>query len=185
MRARTTPVPTERARSRVAATLAVSLLLALLCACAGPNQYYAGSGTHGVTTAEAVGEWVGADDTRLTLREDGTALIEHLDGLEFDFDEGWRLSGTGAWQFDDRESGQQLVLDLTTQTSSDTRPGATTAPTGSPGPSRRSYRWRFELKRDRAKKLVLFFFYGDPDSGNTNVLARPAGTAPSASPTAR
>ncbi|GLW57190.1 hypothetical protein [Kitasatospora phosalacinea] len=153
-------------------------LLALLSACAGPYQYDEGTGTHGVTTAEASGDWIGADGTRLSLRPDGTALVEHLDGKDFDFDQGWRLSGTGTWEFDDRESGQQLVLDLTARTSTDTRPGATAAPATDPGPPRSPYRWRFELDHDKQEKLVLFFFYGDPDAGNTNVLQRPAPTTP-------
>ncbi|MFB7948353.1 hypothetical protein ACFC6L_25930 [Kitasatospora phosalacinea] len=149
-------------------------LLTLLCACAGPYQYYEGTGTHGVSTAEASGDWIGADGTRLSLRQDGTALIEHLDGKDFDFDQGWRLSGTGTWQFDDRESGQQLVLDLAAPTSTDTRPGTTAAPATSPGPPRSPYRWRFELDHDEQDELVLFFFYGDPDAGNKNVLQHPA-----------
>ncbi|GAA2092411.1 hypothetical protein GCM10009759_18110 [Kitasatospora saccharophila] len=169
---------TRPARALLLAPLLLSLP-SLLGACAGPHQYAEGTGTHGVTTAEAAGDWVGADGTRLAPQEDGTARIEHLDGKDYDFDEGWRLSGTGSWELDDRKSGQQLVLDLTARTSTDTRPAPTASPRvtlpspARPGPTGAPYRWRFELDHDEQQRLVLFFSFGDPDAGNMNVLQRP------------
>ncbi|MFF4345604.1 hypothetical protein ACFY00_37570 [Kitasatospora sp. NPDC001540] len=41
------------------------------------------------------------------------------------------------------------------------------------------------MDHDKKGRLVLFFFYGDPDSGNRNVLMRPADASPAASPAAR
>lgn len=52
---------------------------AALTACAGPYQYYEGTGLHDATAAEVAGDWENLEGTRVALRKDGTALLEKLD----------------------------------------------------------------------------------------------------------
>ncbi|MFF0751958.1 hypothetical protein [Streptomyces sp. NPDC004267] len=88
--------------------------MAALTACAGPDQYYEGTGIHDATAAEVAGGWENVEGTRVVLRKDGTALLEKLDGQGFDFEDDWRLSGTGTWQLAD--DGQVVRLALATRT---------------------------------------------------------------------
>ncbi|MER5310315.1 hypothetical protein ABT034_21305 [Streptomyces sp. NPDC002773] len=152
-------------------------VLTVLTACAGPSQYYEGTGLHDITTAEVAGGWENVEGTRVVLRENGTALLEKLDGQDFDFDEGWRLSGTGTWQLRDDEGGQVVRLSLTAGTRAERRPLATTTD-ASPPESPSTYAWTFYVDRDQHDELKLFFFYGDPDIGNTYVMTRATTTAP-------
>lgn len=151
---------------------------ASLTACAGPYQYDEGTGLHDVTAAEAAGSWENAEGTRMVLRKDGTALLEKLDGQDFDFEDGWRLTGTGTWQLNDDEGGQVVRLALTTRTRVERRlPAAAGA--GSPAPEPPStYSWSFYADRDQHDGLVLFFMYGDPDMGNMYVMTRETGSQP-------
>ncbi|MFI6645422.1 hypothetical protein [Streptomyces sp. NPDC050504] len=109
----------------------------------------------------------------MVLREDGTALIEKLDGKCFDFEDGWRLSGTGTWQLTD-DDGQVVRLALTTRTRVVRRLPAPVASPSTPEPPS-TYSWFFYADRDQHDGLVLFFMYGDPDIGNTYVLTRETG----------
>ncbi|OKJ03006.1 hypothetical protein [Kitasatospora sp. CB01950] len=179
----------RRHHARTAVLAAAALPLT---ACAGVTQYYEGTGLHDATAAEAVGSWDGEQQAHLTLRQDGSALIERLDGKEWDYERGWRLSGTGRWELVDREAGQQLVVDLTTRTGSDarpgaeTRPGADTRPGVTPDPSANAapttYRWRFYVKRGQQQRLELFTFVGDPDTGTAYLLTRSPNQDPATDP---
>lgn len=157
------------------------VVLTVLTACAGPHQYYEGTGLHDTTTAEVAGGWgLGAggwgnvEGTRVVLREDGTALLEKLDGQHFDFEDGWRLSGTGTWQLTDDDGGQVVRLVLTARTRVERRSPATATDTSTPEPPS-TYAWSFYVDRDQHDELKLFFFYGDPDIGNTYVMTRETG----------
>ncbi|MFD7639112.1 hypothetical protein ACFV4P_00510 [Kitasatospora sp. NPDC059795] len=171
----------HRHHARTAVLAAAALLLT---ACAGVTQYYEGTGLHDATTAEAVGSWDGEQQAHLTLQQDGSALIERLDGKEWDYDHGWRLSGTGRWELVDRDAGQQLVVDLTTRTGTDARtdnrPGVTPDPSANAAPT--TYRWRFYVKRGQQQQLELFTFVGDPDTGNTYLLTRSPNQDPTPAP---
>ncbi|MFE5595862.1 hypothetical protein [Streptomyces sp. NPDC056549] len=147
------------------------VVVAVLTACAGPYQYYEGTGLHDATTAEIAGAWENVEGTRVVLRADGTALLDRLDGQHFDFEDGWRLSGTGTWQLADGDGGQFVRLALTARTRVETRPGMTAAAPSAPEPPS-TYSWSFDVDRDEREALVLFFFYGDPDIGNTYVMTR-------------
>ncbi|MEU4060829.1 hypothetical protein AB0F25_00130 [Streptomyces wedmorensis] len=157
---------------------AVAALLAALTGClAGPAQYYEGTDVHDATAAEVAGTWKSTEGTAMTLRPDGTATVTRLDGEDFDFDEGWRLSGTGTWSLADDANGQDVRLELTTRTKVDKRADATTPPPDG-GDAPTTYGWRFFVDRDEQRGLVLFFFFGDPDAGSTYVLTRePSATA--------
>ncbi|MFI9771216.1 hypothetical protein ACIHJG_30710 [Streptomyces sp. NPDC052415] len=151
------------------------VVVAVLTACAGPYQYYEGTGIHDTTAAEVAGDWENIEGTRVVLSPDGTALIEKLDGQDFDFDDGWRLSGTGTWRLHDDDGGQVVRLALTTRTRVESRSPATTTDTSTPEPPS-TYRWSFYVDRDQRDELKLFFFYGDPDIGNTYVMTRKTGS---------
>ncbi|MET7455899.1 hypothetical protein ABZT03_29225 [Streptomyces sp. NPDC005574] len=147
------------------------LALTVLTACAGPYQYYGGTGLHDATTAEVAGGWENVEGTQVVLREDGTALLERLDGKDFDFEDGWRLSGTGTWQLTDEEGGQVVRLALTTRTRVERRFPVTATDAAVPEPPS-AYAWSFYVDRDPHDELQLFFFYGDPDTGNAYVMTR-------------
>lgn len=150
-------------------------VLAVLTACAGPYRYYEGTGLHDATAAEVTGGWQNVEGTRVVLRKDGTALLEKLDGQDFDFEDGWRLSGTGTWQLTDDEGGQVVRLALAVRTRVENRSPATAADTATPEPPS-TYTWSFYVDRDQHDELKLFFFYGDPDIGNTYVMTRETGS---------
>ncbi|MGW7310178.1 hypothetical protein ACWGI1_32030 [Streptomyces sp. NPDC054835] len=149
------------------------VVLAALTACAGPYQYYEGAGIHDATAAEVAGGWENVEGTRVVLREDGSALLEKLDGKDFDFEDGWRLSGTGTWQLTDDDGGQVVRLALTTRTRVERRfPVSVADPSASEPPA--TYSWSFHVDRGQHDGLELFFFYGDPDIGNRYVMTREA-----------
>jgi hypothetical protein len=54
----------------------VMVVLTVLTGCAGPSQYYEGTGLHDVMAAEVAGGGENVEGTRVVLREDGTALLE-------------------------------------------------------------------------------------------------------------
>ncbi|MCX5397840.1 hypothetical protein [Streptomyces sp. NBC_00102] len=158
----------------MAALGVLMVVLAALTACAGPYQYYEGTGLHDATAAEVAGSWEneGEDEgTRVVLREDGTALLDNLGGQDFDFEDGWRLSGTGTWRLTDDDGGQVVRLTLTARTRAEKRsPAPVTAPSATEPPP--TYSWSFYVDRDPHDGLVLFFMYGDPDIGNKYVMTR-------------
>ncbi|MGC4946475.1 hypothetical protein ACLQ2N_09780 [Streptomyces sp. DT224] len=153
----------------------------LLVACAGPAQYYGGTGIHDATATEVAGDWENVGGTRVELHQDGAALLAKLDGQDFDYDEGWRLSGTGAWQLADTGSGQVVRLALKAPTRVDRRaPEAegNSSPSADARPPS-AYNWTLYVDRSEQRHEVrLFFFCGDPDTGNTYVLTRTARKRP-------
>ncbi|MDH6521490.1 hypothetical protein M2163_001520 [Streptomyces sp. SAI-135] len=152
------------------------MVLAALTACANPYQYYDGTGIHDTTAAEVAGDWQNVEGTRVVLREDRTALLERLDGQDFDFEDGWRLSGTGTWQLTDDEGGQVVRVALTARTRAETRSSTPAAANTSAPEPPSTYTWSFYVDRDQHDELKLFFFYGDTDIGNTYVMTRATGT---------
>ncbi|MFE2294010.1 hypothetical protein [Streptomyces sp. NPDC059452] len=141
-----------------------------LGACAGPGQYFEGTGIRDATVGEVAGSWGNIEDTRLTLRRDGTADFQHLDGQDFAFDDGWRVSGTGTWELTDGDAGQVVRLAMTTRTATGTRSDANSVDASVSAPA--TYRWSLQVDRDQHDALHLFFFVGDPDAGSTYVLTR-------------
>ncbi|MFF2778854.1 hypothetical protein ACFVU3_28595 [Streptomyces sp. NPDC058052] len=161
----------SRLRAWVAALGGLMVMLTVLTACAGPYQYYEGTGLHDATTTELAGGWENVEATRVVLREDGTALLEKLDGQDFDFEDGWRLSGAGTWQLTDDDGGQVVRLALTARSRVERRfPAPVANPSAQEPPS--TYSWLFSVDRDWHDGLVLFFMYGDPDIGNMYVMTR-------------
>ncbi|MFE4616005.1 hypothetical protein ACFRJ7_07825 [Streptomyces sp. NPDC056747] len=158
---------------------------AVLTGCAGAAQYYEGTGVHDVTVAEVAGEWENTEGARVVLRKDGTAQVEALDEAAFAFDDGLRLSGKGRWELVDKRGGQRVRLDLTKRTKVATRSSSPSpsavpvAPTMTDDAPPVDF-WLFHVDRDQRDELVLFFFVGDPDTGNTYVMRREAASGPEA-----
>ncbi|MGW3661127.1 hypothetical protein ACWD6R_38270 [Streptomyces sp. NPDC005151] len=159
----------------------IAPLLACLFVLVGcnPHMYDEVPAVHDAKRAEIVGSWLCSDGTEVTLRPDGKAVIRLLDGEEFDFDDGWRLSGTGAWERTDERTGwndgQHVRLTLTSRTASATRapdPGERLDALGEHAPAPETYTWTFELQRDNREQLMLYFFFGDPDSRSAYVLKK-------------
>ncbi|MFE5617361.1 hypothetical protein [Streptomyces sp. NPDC056524] len=125
--------------------------------------------------ADVAGSWENVEGTRVVFRKDGTALFERLDGQDFDFDDSWRLSGKGTWQLTDGDGGQVVRLALTARTRAETRSPSTATDTSASEPPS-TYAWSFYVDRDQRDELKLFFFYGDPDIGNTYVMTRETGS---------
>ncbi|WP_329116504.1 hypothetical protein [Streptomyces sp. NBC_01465] len=171
----------------------VTLALAALTALTGcnPHMYDTAPAVHDATSAELVGTWSCAEGTELTLRQDGSASMALLDGQEFDFDAGWRLSGTGTWRLTSETAGwsggQHLILTLKTRTGSAQRPDDPTSetPLTDREPAPETYIWTFELRRTEQHALQPYFYFGDPDSRSTYVLTKKAydvATTPVATP---
>ncbi|MER5533415.1 hypothetical protein [Streptomyces mirabilis] len=134
---------------------------------------------HDAKRAEVSGSWIGYDRTSVVLRPDGKADIRLLDGQEWDFDDGWRLSGTGTWKLTDKRTGwndgRHVQLTLTSRTAVATRAPEPNEPLDPPTDrpqTPKTYTWTFELRRDDKKALKLYFFFGDPDSRSTYILQR-------------
>jgi hypothetical protein len=170
------PARSSAMTARRHAVLAACLLALTGC---NPHMYDDVPALHDVKPAEVAGSWLGHDRTKVVLRPDGKAGIRLLDGREWDFDDRWRLSGTGRWELTDRRTGwnegQHVRLTLTARTSAATRapePGEPSGPAADPPEPPRTYTWTFELDRDDKKELVLYFFFGDPDARSTYVLER-------------
>ncbi|MEU1277364.1 hypothetical protein [Streptomyces sp. NPDC005805] len=158
--------------------MTVIACLFVLVGC-GPHMYDEVPALHDVKSAEIAGSWVCTDGTEVTLRSDGRAVVSLLDGQEFDFDDRWRLSGTGEWELTDKRAGwndgQHVRLTLTSRTASTMRtpdPTRRLYPASDQGPAPETYTWTFELQRDDENQLLLYFFFGDPDSRNAYVLER-------------
>ncbi|MER6849668.1 hypothetical protein AB0A81_01200 [Streptomyces flaveolus] len=188
------PTPSS-GRSRWYATAAACTLVLTLAGC-NPHMYDDVPAPRDVRRTDVMGSWDGYDRTHVVLRPDGTADIRLLDGQEFDFDDRWRVSGTGRWALTDEPAGwndgPHVRLTLASRAASATRtpapdepPAAAETPEAAPP----AYTWTFELRRDDGDALELYFFFGDPDSRSTYVLqrARPQAvsahiTPPAASP---
>ncbi|MCX5343353.1 hypothetical protein [Streptomyces atratus] len=124
------------------------------------------------------------------MRKDGTAVVKLLDGQEFDFDDQWRMSGTGTWELTDRDigwgDGQHVSLSVTRRTASAWRgvKGAEEEAVGSADlrePAPDTYTWTLELERGD-KGLALYFFFSDPDSRSTYYLEKERSAAEGSGP---
>lgn len=165
----------RRLRAWGVAIAGLLVVPAVLTACAGPYQYDEGTGVHDATATEVAGDWENVEGTHVLLRKDGTALFKKLDGQDFDFEDGWRLSGTGTWQLVDRDGGQVVRLRLTARTRVETRSPVPAADASDSEPPS-AYAWSFYADRDQRDELKLFFYFGDPDAGNTYVMSRETGS---------
>jgi len=142
-----------------------------------PHQYDPVPGVTGVKAADIAGTWHGWNRMGVTFQPDGKALVVRLDGQEFDFYEGWRMTGTGTWELTGAEvgwgDGQHVSLEVTHRDSWEEREEEEEFPVypGDLRPAPDTYTWVLEMERNE-KGLRLYFFFGDPDSRSTYYLEK-------------
>ncbi|WP_255951953.1 hypothetical protein [Streptomyces odontomachi] len=175
---------------RAVATLVVVTPSMLALQGCNPHQYDSVPSVSNAKRSEIVGVWRCVEGTEVVLNVDGSAAVAHLDGQEFDFDDGWRMSGIGTWRLTDAKSGwgngQHISVRVTQRMSweerHDTEPGGR-VPADARRPAPKTYTWTLEMQRG-AKGLRLFFLFGDPDSRSYYYLEKERtehGSSPSAS----
>ncbi|MBB1247294.1 hypothetical protein GL263_27670, partial [Streptomyces durbertensis] len=153
----------------------VALLLGLTAAC-NPHMYEPVPSATGLRPADVVGTWHGANRTEVELRADGTAAVRRLDGREFDFDQGWRLTGEGEWELTDQApggwgEGQHVVLRARAGCSEFREEDDRWPAPGGRQAAPAEYRWVFELDGTDGG-VRPFFLFGDPDSRSRYYLDR-------------
>uniref|UniRef100_A0AAU2JNR1 Lipoprotein n=1 Tax=Streptomyces sp. NBC_00049 TaxID=2903617 RepID=A0AAU2JNR1_9ACTN len=126
-------------------------------------------------SSEVVGTWRCVEGTEIDFHSDGTATVTLLDGQEYDYDHGWRISGPATWKLTAEQPagwnlGQHLRLDLPARTHSGTR--AAVGREAKPAPER--YDWVFELRRDERRGLELYFYLGNSGDNVVYVLEKDA-----------
>ncbi|MFJ9055781.1 hypothetical protein [Streptomyces sp. NPDC102409] len=131
------------------------------------------------SSGELRGDWRGPDGAQVLLEPDGRAEVQDLGGENWDFDEGWRLSGTGTWKLIKGDKGTiggapavQVVItqvtDRTQRTSDD--PDERTV---SPQEPLSEYTWEFGMERTD-EGLQPYYLAGDPDVATLYQLERVA-----------
>jgi hypothetical protein len=138
------------------------------------------------------GTWIGWGGSSLTLRPDGVAEVANLDGQEFRFDEGWRMTGVGTWSLSEPGSykggntvGDDSVVRVSVKrsvTKDDQRAEKTDPPSPlvSLLPEEAAMRtaplppgatWILGVTKGKAGQLGLFFLTSDPDLRDTYYLS--------------
>ncbi|WP_143202269.1 hypothetical protein [Streptomyces sp. CB01249] len=145
-----------------------------------------------VTAADIYGTWVGWKGSSLTIRPEHRAVVEKLDGQEFAFDDGWRMSGPGSWRLlkpgayrGGNAVGDGWVIEVkaspaglagekgpfgqgagaATELSPDDGASRTEPPPGKAV-------WDIGVSRSKKGELRLFFLTSDPDIRDTYYLTR-------------
>ncbi|WP_405668786.1 hypothetical protein [Streptomyces sp. NBC_00055] len=85
-----------RVRRGLAAFAAVVALAAGTSSCVD-NRYAPPPQPIRVKASDLHGTWKGWAGSSLTLQPGGVTEVTDLDGQEFRFDDGWRMTGTGIW----------------------------------------------------------------------------------------
>jgi len=164
-------------RTRAGAVVVAMTSVLLLSGC-NPHMYDPVPGASDVRPAEVAGTWYCIDGTSVTLKPGGKAVVTLLDGQEFDFDDRWRLSGTGTWKLTDADvgwgDGLHVRLRLAQRTAWEERHEPKDTAVGLSSPAPETYTWTLETDRDKKGRLVLFFLFGDPDSRSMYVLEKKA-----------
>ncbi|WP_328435219.1 hypothetical protein [Streptomyces sp. NBC_00425] len=85
-----------RSRRGLASAAVMAALVAGTASCVD-NRYAPPPPPVKAVGVDLYGTWKGWASSSLTLRPDGVAEVADLDGQEFRFDDGWRMTGTGTW----------------------------------------------------------------------------------------
>ncbi|MEV6425641.1 hypothetical protein [Streptomyces sp. NPDC051662] len=151
-----------------------------------------------VTAEELYGTWHGWEGSSLTLKPGAKAETTKLDGQEFAFDDGWRMTGTGTWSMQEPGAyrggntvGNGSVIRLeaapaanaaTSVDGADATPPVGTPDTAaSPDPMDAASRtappparatWALGVTKEKNGKLRLFFLTSDPDVRDTYYLTK-------------
>ncbi|MFL1377383.1 MULTISPECIES: hypothetical protein [unclassified Nocardiopsis] len=131
--------------------------------------------TRHVEYAEVIGTWEGWEGSRITFHDDGTVEFTDLDGYWFAFDEGWRVTGTGAWEVDRDGRYPKVTVESTEITDAvevfDDHP--LRLPRGDAWRTERpdSRYWVFDLDR-KWGELRMYVYMSDPDIREYNWFDR-------------
>ncbi|MFD9503566.1 hypothetical protein [Streptomyces sp. NPDC060035] len=181
----------DRIRRTSLAFLAVAALTAGTSACVD-SRTAAPPPPVQVAAADLHGTWKGWGNSSVELRADGVAAVRDLDGQEFRFDEGWRMTGSGTWSLSapgrnkgGNTVGAGFVVRLTvelpgqreegkgsvdpSQSASPSRLPTAAARTAAP-PAKAS--WDMGVVKDKGGRLALFFLTSDPDVRDTYYLSK-------------
>ncbi|MFC9296457.1 hypothetical protein ACFTWH_12450 [Streptomyces sp. NPDC057011] len=157
--------------------LAYGVCVAALLTMAGCNPQLSASvpAVYDARASEIIGTWRCVEGTEVVFHPDRTATVTLLDGQEYDYEGGWRISGPATWRLTAEQPagwnlGQHVRLDLPARTGAAARGGVQEA--RQPAPDR--YLWTFELRRDERQTLELYFFFGDPAARSSYVLEKDA-----------
>lgn len=142
-----------------------------------------------VTAAEIAGTWHGWQGSSLTLGAGAKAAAVRLDGQEFDFDDGWRMTGTGTWSLlkpgayrggNFVGNGSVIHLEVTPATPAKTTPSPSPNPTvaasrTAPPPDKAV--WDIGVTKGKKNELLLVFLTSDPDIRDTYYLTKNPGAS--------
>ncbi|MEV6393732.1 hypothetical protein AB0M39_02945 [Streptomyces sp. NPDC051907] len=144
-----------------------------------------------VKASEVMGEWHGWGGSSVRILADGVVEVTLLDGQEFRFDDGWRMTARGKWQLygpgeyrGGNTAGNGSVVQLRVKPSEapgKSQPSSTgTSEVGAEAVARTADPpaeavWSLGVIRDRDDKLALFFLTSDPDARDYYYLSRKEG----------
>lgn len=181
-----------RVRRGLAAFAAVVALAAGTSSCVD-NRYAPPPQPIRVKASDLHGTWKGWAGSSLTLQPGGVAEVTDLDGQEFRFDDGWRMTGTGIWSLSEPGSykggntvGNGSVVHVTVnpvakRPSKETGAERSGLLASSPLPTDAATRtvpppaeasWDIGVVKDKSGRPALFFLTSDPDVRDTYYLSR-------------
>ncbi|WP_143659974.1 hypothetical protein [Streptomyces sp. WZ.A104] len=181
-----------RFRQLVAPVVAVATVLAGSAACVD-NRTAPLPPPVTAKSADLYGTWKGWSGSSLTLRPGGVAEAVDLDGQEFRFDDGWRMSGSGTWSLSEpgeykggNTVGTGSVVHVVVKPSVDSVGGGAAKANESPSsvpsdpasaatrtaPPPTEAAWDLSVVKDKSGKLELFFLTSDPDVRDKYYLSR-------------
>ncbi|MFI7300293.1 hypothetical protein [Streptomyces sp. NPDC050121] len=141
-----------------------------------------------VTAQDLYGKWIGWEGSSLTLAPDAKASTVKLDGQEFNFDDAWRMTGTGTWSVlksgtyqGGNTVGAGSVIHLEVRPGATARASASHSPSASPNPTVAASRtepppdratWDIGVTRGKKGEILLVFLTSDPDVRDTYYLTK-------------
>lgn len=159
-------------------TLGPAMVLVVLTSGCGALFYPTLPTVRDASTSELAGDWTGPDGAKVILEGDGRAEVRNLGGEDWDFDEGWGLTGTGTWQLVKGGSGQTIGGAPAVQVSITNVTGQIQRPprdidewTTEPFAPIAQYTWEFGMERTN-EGLQPYYLAGDPDAPNLYHLER-------------
>ncbi|MFF1920196.1 hypothetical protein ACFVW8_06415 [Streptomyces sp. NPDC058221] len=145
-----------------------------------------------VTAADLYGTWTGWKGSSLTFQPESRAVVENLDGQEFEFDDAWRMSGPGSWRLlkpgayrggNTVGNGSVIQIKASPGGGAGKKDPAAESPEAEkeftpddvasrtePPPEKAV--WDIGVTRSKKGKLRLFFLTSDPDVRDTYYLTK-------------
>ncbi|MEV4616899.1 hypothetical protein AB0K43_30540 [Kitasatospora sp. NPDC049258] len=167
---------------------AVALLTTTVSSCVD-SRYEPPLPSVTVGAADLQGTWRGWAGSSLALNPDGNAEATDLDGQEFRFDDGWRMTGKGTWELYEpgryqggNTVGDGSVVHITVRSAQSSPAPSPALPTPStsvaaeaaartkPAPPEAS--WYMGVTKGKDGRPMLFFLTSDPDTRDTYTLSK-------------